>query len=141
MLFGWQCLQACDRGEYILVDKAKEVQRAGGLAMVLMNAPGASQNLLELSYVIPAVHLLQEDRMTVINYAVQDASPTALLEGSTVSYDQVAPEMADFSSRGPVPVANSAVMKPDVTAPGMADAGPVSGGGVGCALVVLPLLR
>jgi hypothetical protein len=39
------------------------------------------------------------------------------------TYDAVAPSMASFSSRGPFPVANGAVMKPDVTAPGGCAAG------------------
>jgi len=110
-------LQACDRGGGYLEDKGIEVKRAGGLFMIVMDTPSSNQGYLKQNYPLPVIHLPVQARSTVISYAMKASNPTAQLDVS-FKYDAVAPEMAWWSSQGPVPVANGAVMKPDVTAPG-----------------------
>lgn len=87
--------------------------------MILMDTPDSAQGVITTKYVVPAIHIPVEGRATLLAYVAKAPSPTALLEGTVVTYNAVAPAMAGFSSRGPVPVANGAVMKPDVTAPGV----------------------
>jgi len=94
------------------------VKRAGGLFMIIMDTPDSNQGYSAVTYGLPTIHLPVQARTTVISYAMQARNPTAQYVGRTIRYDAVAPAMARFSSRGPVPVANGAVMKPDVTAPG-----------------------
>lgn len=113
-------MQACDWGEIGRLSKAVEVERAGGAAMVLMNTPITAQDLILQGYSVPTIHISLSGRETLLEYVLQAPSPTALLQASKVTYNNVAPEMAAFSSRGPVPVANGAVMKPELTAPGVA---------------------
>lgn len=111
-------LQACDRGPTSRFAKAEVVLEAGGMGMVLLNTL-ASQNLVTAIYAVPTVHITSADRATLLSYTSAGGSPTATLAGpSVVTYDQVAPEMAPFSSQGPCPAVNGAVMKPDVTGPG-----------------------
>jgi len=100
-----------------LEDKATEVKRAGGLFMIVMDTPSSNQGYLKQNYELRTIHLPVQARTTVINYAMKASNPTAQL-GVSYKYDAVAPEMSSWSNRGPVPVANGAVMKPDVTAPG-----------------------
>lgn len=102
----------------MLIDKAAEVKRAGGAAMVLMDTPISRQGTIAGMYSVPTIHIAQPERLAVLDYVLHAASPSAELQATKATYDEVAPEMADFSSRGPVPIANDAVMKPEVTAPG-----------------------
>lgn len=89
------------------------------MGMVLADTPISPQGyVVSVSYAVPTTHVLQAHRQAVINYATQ-AGATATLKKTVVDTSVVAPEMADFSSRGPFPVANGAVMEPDVTAPGV----------------------
>lgn len=109
--------QACDRGTYLLVQKAAEVKRIGGQAMVLMNVPDGRQSLLTQDIGIDYIHLTPAQRGTVLAYVDSVAAATATL-GATRLKVVTAPQMADFSSRGPIPIANAILMKPDITAPG-----------------------
>jgi len=86
--------------------------------MIIMDTPDNIQGYSASTYDLPTIHLPVQARTTVISYATKASKPTVQYAGKTIRYDAVAPAMADFSSRGPVPVANGAVMKPDVTAPG-----------------------
>jgi len=100
-------------------DKALEVTNAGGVGMVLVDTPTSRQGDMKgWAAGDLAVHLLVQHRQAILDYISAEASPTATIGAATVTYDVVAPQMVDISSRGPFPVANGAVMKPDVTAPG-----------------------
>jgi hypothetical protein len=111
-------LQVCDRGTYLFADKVAEVKRVGGQAMVLMNVPDGRQGLISQDLEIEYIHLTATQRETVLAYLGSAASATATLGATRFTFGVTAPAMADFSSRGPIPVANAVVMKPDITAPG-----------------------
>ncbi|MFF2328629.1 MULTISPECIES: S8 family peptidase [unclassified Streptomyces] len=106
----------CDRGVNSRVSKSQEVERAGGAGMVLVNTTDLDTDA-DL-HMVPTVHLNAPDATAVRVYAAKAGATATLLPGgsSGISYPQVAP----FSSRGPSEQNKGALIKPDVTAPGVA---------------------
>ena len=109
-------LVVCDRGVYDRVAKSREVARAGGVGMVLVNVvPGSLDNDL---HTIPTVHLADTERDAVRAYAASADATGAIVDDNTGSTTQV-PEVAGFSSRGPSLGAGGDILKPDIAAPGV----------------------
>lgn len=109
--------QVCDRGTWLFVEKTSEVSRIGGKGLVLLNVPGGRTDLINHDIGLPYTHLTSQNRDAVLAYAGK-ATATASF-GFTVVGSVTAPVMARFSSRGPSPVRDNVLMKPDVTAPGV----------------------
>jgi hypothetical protein len=109
----------CDRGGNFRVEKSQEVQRAGGIGMVLINV-SPSQTSGETHYV-DTVHLQDVDRDAVRQYVMSaGAAATAVIGPSTLVFgSEPAPQMAPFSSRGPILAGDGNLLKPDITAPGV----------------------
>jgi len=110
----------CDRGVNARLDKGFEVQRAGGVGMVLTNT---SPNSLNGDFhPVPAVHLTNTDGAAVKAYITSagtsaTAKIVALTPGELAAAPQV-PEITDFSSRGPSTTTGGDILKPDIAAPG-----------------------
>jgi hypothetical protein len=104
----------CERGTNARIEKSFEVQRVGGIGMILVNPTVNSLNA-DLHFV-PSVHL-QNNHYAAIEAAAL-AGRTASISGQ-VLFNQPAPFMAAFSSRGPSPAAGGDLLKPDVGAPGV----------------------
>lgn len=115
----------CLRGAIARVDKSRAVFEAGGAGMVLYNASDAQSQVTD-NHWVPSVHINNTDGLAVKAYIDgTGSSATARIHGGE-KVTIPAPWMADFSSRGPNPVAPD-IIKPDVTAPGvniLAGAGP-----------------
>ena len=112
----------CDRGVVPRVEKSDEVARAGGLAMVLANT--APDTVEADVHAVPTVHLDAADAAEVKAYARSAGeSATASLDPDAAA-DVAAPAIAPFSARGPVP--DTDLLKPDLTAPGVAVVGAVA---------------
>ncbi|MGN6574877.1 MAG: S8 family serine peptidase [Nocardioides sp.] len=112
----------CDRGVVPRVEKSDEVARAGGLAMVLVNT---SPDTLEADvHAVPTVHLDAADAAEVKAYARSAGDGATASLDPDAAADVAAPAIAPFSARGPVPDAD--VLKPDLTAPGVAVVGAVA---------------
>ncbi|MGW5195046.1 S8 family peptidase [Kribbella sp. NPDC004138] len=120
----------CDRGISARVDKSAEVQRAGGVGMVLLNL--FDQDVVGDSHVVPTVHLNTPGALSVKSYATQAGATAELVPGNQTSTTTPYPQMADFSSRGPSLQSNGNLLKPDLAAPGVnvlaAVAPPTNGG-------------
>jgi subtilisin family serine protease len=105
----------CERGVNARVEKSFEVQRVGGVGMVLVNPPAGGSLNADLHFV-PSVHL-QGNHYAAIQAAAL-AGKTASISGQ-VLYGQPAPFMAAFSSRGPILAGAGDLLKPDLAAPGV----------------------
>jgi subtilisin family serine protease len=108
----------CDRGSNARIEKGFEVQRAGGLGMIMVNT---SPNSLNADiHPIPTVHVNDVDGAAIKAYVSSAAHPTAaiLADVNTGSKTKV-PEVADFSSRGPSLTTGGDILKPDLAAPGV----------------------
>jgi hypothetical protein len=108
----------CDRGVNARVEKSQVVRDAGGVGMVLLNVPGEATDLADDAHFVPSIHLGASAYSAIHAYA-GTAGATASLGVAALTPGVVAPVMADFSSRGPN-LANRSIMKPDISAPGVA---------------------
>lgn len=106
----------CDRGAIARVAKSQAVQLAGGAAMILANTGPSSLNA-DLHYV-PSIHVDHISGDALRTYVTSDANPTGMLTPRTATLDPNAPQIAAFSSRGPLR-ASSDLLKPDIMAPGV----------------------
>ncbi|MEV5070509.1 S8 family serine peptidase [Microbacterium sp. LMI12-1-1.1] len=109
----------CDRGTNARVEKSQEVAAAGGTAMILVNVtPGSLDNDF---HSVPTVHLDAQYRTALLDYVRKTAGATATLVGDNVTGKETpTPQVAGFSSRGPMLADGADVIKPDVSAPGVA---------------------
>ncbi|MFE6997800.1 S8 family peptidase [Microbacterium sp. NPDC057659] len=111
----------CDRGENARAEKSQVVKDAGGIGMVLVNVPGAADSLDNDFHSVPTVHLAAAYHDAVVTYARSGADKPITLIGENVTGKTTpVPQIAGFSSRGPMLADGSDVMKPDVAAPGVA---------------------
>ncbi|MDT0182694.1 S8 family serine peptidase [Microbacterium sp. ARD31] len=109
----------CDRGVNARVEKSQEVAEKGGVGMILVNVtPGSLDNDF---HSVPTVHIDHTHRDALLDYVQNTENPTATLVGeNTTGVETPTPQVAGFSSRGPMLADGSDVIKPDVTAPGVA---------------------
>lgn len=107
----------CDRGTNPRTEKSQEVQRAGGVGMVLTNTSPNSLNA-DIHYV-PTVHVDEVAGAAIKAYVAGTANPTASLSAGTLEFGAKAPQVAAFSSRGPALNASGDLLKPDIMAPGV----------------------
>ena len=108
----------CDRGVVDRIGKSFEVQRAGGVGMIMVNTSPNSLNA-DL-HPIPSVHLDDVAGAEVTDYVSSAANPTAsILAGENKGSTTKDPEVADFSSRGPSITNGGDILKPDLAAPGV----------------------
>ncbi|MDP9982639.1 subtilisin family serine protease [Pseudarthrobacter oxydans] len=121
----------CDRGVVDRVAKSAEVARGGGVGMILVNL--SSSSLDTDKHAVPTVHV--NPPATEAIKAKVTANPA--LTVSLVAKDttglalEAQPQIAGFSSRGPLLATGSDLLKPDVAAPGVAVLAGVSPIGTG----------
>jgi hypothetical protein len=109
---------ACDRGVIARVDKSLAVEEAGGVGMFLMNLT-STETLNADNHSVPTLHVDDVTRATILDYiTAAGAAATATINAAEVRFNGE-PEMAAFSSRGPVFGGVEDVLKPDITAPGV----------------------
>ena len=109
----------CDRGTNARVEKSQEVAAAGGTGMILVNVTAGS--LDNDFHSVPTVHIDAQYRTALLDYVRNTANATATLVGDNVTGKVTpTPQIAGFSSRGPILADGSDVIKPDVSAPGVA---------------------
>ncbi|MEQ4520003.1 S8 family peptidase [Pseudarthrobacter sp. B907] len=110
----------CDRGVVARVDKSAEVARGGGVGMILVNLSNSSLDTDQ--HAVPTVHVNPP-----ATQAIKDkVTATPGIKVSLVNKDttglplEAQPQIAGFSSRGPLLATQSDLLKPDVAAPGVA---------------------
>ncbi len=111
----------CDRGTNARVEKSDEVEAAGGAGMILVNVPGGADSLDNDFHAVPTIHIASANRTALL--AAVHAAPgvtASLISGNVTGDETPTPQIAGFSSRGPMLADGSDVLKPDVSAPGVA---------------------
>ncbi|MFF0911805.1 S8 family serine peptidase [Microbacterium enclense] len=109
----------CDRGQNARVEKSQAVDEAGGVGMVLVNVTPASVD--NDFHSVPTVHIDARYRDALLTFVREASDPTATLVGeNTTGAETPTPQVAGFSSRGPMLADGSDVLKPDISAPGVA---------------------
>ena len=109
----------CLRGVYDRVAKGAEVKRAGGAALIMANP---SPNSLNADIqVVPTIHISETGGAIVERYvAAEGANAKAAFKlGNLTRTKTPVPQVAGFSSRGPVLVSDGDLLKPDILAPGV----------------------
>lgn len=111
----------CDRGANARAEKSQVVKDAGGIGVVLVNVPGEADSLDNDFHAVPTVHLNAVHRAAVLAYVQGGVDrPISLVGSNTTDKTTPTPQIAGFSSRGPMLADGSDVMKPDIAAPGVA---------------------
>lgn len=110
----------CTQGVIGRVAKGQNVQAGGGAGMILVSQPGYKNSVVADAHVIPAVQIGEIDGASLRAWLASGSGHAATLVGLTLEESaSLADRMAGFSSRGPdLNLQN--VIKPDVTAPGVA---------------------
>lgn len=108
----------CERGVIARVDKSAEVARAGGIGMILVNVSPGSTDLDNHS--VPTIHLDAQFHDAVMAYAATPGATASFAAGNSTGIEPPTPQVAGFSSRGPVLADGSDILKPDISAPGVA---------------------
>jgi len=109
---------ACLRGLSDRVEKGLTVRLAGGVGLILANAPEGDTDVDADLHFLPAAHLNATDGAAVFQYIKSTASPVASILSRTQLGVKPTPIMASFSSRGPNTLTPD-ILKPDITAPGV----------------------
>lgn len=109
----------CDRGVNARVEKSATVAQAGGIGMVLVNVTAGS--LDNDFHSVPSVHVQNTARAAILAYVRAGAAQQITLHSENITgIETPTPVVAGFSSRGPMLAETSDVIKPDVSAPGVA---------------------
>ncbi|MCT2085496.1 S8 family serine peptidase [Microbacterium enclense] len=109
----------CDRGQNARIEKSQAVEEAGGVGMILVNVTPASVD--NDFHAVPTVHIDARYRDELLAYVQGTPDATATLVGENITGEETpTPQVAGFSSRGPMLADGSDVLKPDVSAPGVA---------------------
>ena len=110
----------CTQGVIGRVQKGANVQASGGVGMIQTSQPGAKASVVADTHVLPTVMISEWDGEALRAWLATAAAPQAALSGTTLEEGAgLADRMAYFSSRGP-DLNNPYMIKPDVTAPGVA---------------------
>ena len=121
----------CDRGVFDRVAKSAEVKRGGGVGMILVNLSNSSLDTDKHS--VPTVHVNPPATEAIKSkVAANPAIKVSLVNKDTTGLPlEAQPQIAGFSSRGPLLATGSDLLKPDVAAPGVAVLAGVSPIGTG----------
>ncbi|MEX2227996.1 MAG: Ig-like domain-containing protein [Dehalococcoidia bacterium] len=113
-------LVICTQGVIGRVAKGANVKAAGGAGMILTSQPGAKASVVADTHVLPTVMISEWDGEALRAWLATAVAPSAALSGVSLEVNsKLADRMAYFSSRGP-DLSSPNVIKPDVTAPGVA---------------------
>jgi len=108
----------CDRGIIDRVEKSAAVKRAGGVGMVLVNTAPDEGEVADF-HSVPSVHLNNAKGAKVKQYVLAEGRSARASLDPTARDKTKVPQIAGFSSRGPLPGLAGDILKPDLSAPGV----------------------
>ena len=110
----------CDRGVVDRVAKSAEVARGGGVGMILVNLSNSSLDTDQ--HAVPTIHVNPPatEAIKAKVSATPDVKVSLVNKDTTGLPLEAQPQIAGFSSRGPLLATDSDLLKPDVAAPGVA---------------------
>ncbi|PPB48211.1 protease [Arthrobacter pityocampae] len=110
----------CDRGVVDRTAKSAEVKRGGGVGMILVNLVDSSTDTDQ--HVVPTVHVNAPEALELKAKVAANPAITVALKPTDTTGKPLppTPQIAGFSSRGPLLATDSDLLKPDITAPGVA---------------------
>lgn len=110
----------CTQGTIGRVAKGANVKASGGVGMVLVTQAGGKASVVSDTHVVPTVMISEWDGAALRTWLAGATAPMATIDATVFEESaSLADRLAYFSSRGPDPT-NLNVIKPDVTAPGVA---------------------
>lgn len=86
--------------------------------MVLLNTHTTDAASAVIIYALPTIHLANQYRAAVRTFAANKTARGTLMPAK-VEFTKLAPQMMIVSSRGPALAGGGAIIKPDITAPGV----------------------
>ena len=108
----------CGRGSNGRVEKSFEVQRAGGVGMVLYNQNDVD-NIFTDNFFVPTVMVDNTPGQAIRDWTNSSRHPVGQLVNEGISTAPFpTPTVANFSSRGENPTSGD-IIKPDISAPGV----------------------
>jgi subtilisin family serine protease len=113
----------CDRDSIISrLEMSATVAAAGGVGMILTNTRAGDVDLDQHS--VPTIHVDEPSRAAIHNYAATSSATVTFIPWNAIALANPAkatpvPQIAGFSSRGPVTAAGEDTLKPDIAAPGV----------------------
>ncbi|WP_157581623.1 S8 family serine peptidase [Phycicoccus sp. Root563] len=108
----------CGRGTNGRIEKSFEVQRAGGIGMVLYNQNDVD-NIFTDNFFVPTVMVDNSPGTAIRTWVNSTAHPVgSLVNGGISKAPFPTPTVASFSSRGENPTSGD-IIKPDISAPGV----------------------
>ncbi|MFC1849461.1 S8 family serine peptidase [candidate division CSSED10-310 bacterium] len=121
----------CDRGSGTIGNKLKSVIENGGGGMIVAEInEGDMSDVSETYFTSPALHIQYSDSVILKTWLSSGSNHSGSISGGYGGSDPTKADiMGDFSSRGPNSRAPS-IIKPDITAPGVAVLGAWRGGDV-----------
>ncbi|KAJ1398076.1 Peptidase S8/S53 domain [Sesbania bispinosa] len=109
----------CLRGDGDRLEKGVQVANAGAVGMILANDKESADEIIADPHVLPASHVTFKDGSYILNYINSTKSAVAhISEVKTEFGIKPSPFVIGFSSRGPNSL-EPAILKPDITAPGV----------------------
>ncbi|CAI9109008.1 OLC1v1008737C2 [Oldenlandia corymbosa var. corymbosa] len=95
----------CLRGESARVAKGVVAAQAGAVGMILCNNAAAGNGINADPHFLPATHITYHDSLPLLSYINSTKEPKAYIQPPEILFDnKPAPQLADFSSRGPNPI-------------------------------------
>jgi len=110
----------CDRGDYGRIEKGKNLELAGAGGYILANTDDQGEEMVADDHCLPATHIGDTAGDELRTWLASGSGHEASISGLRVLHrDEVADQIASFSSRGPNLPPVEDILKPDLIAPGV----------------------
>jgi subtilisin family serine protease len=111
----------CDQGNNTQLAKAQNALQAGAAGIIIANSAAENDNLVDIVYPLPAIQISYANGLQLKQWLALEPTVTAQIGATHNSSDpSKADRMGYFSAQGPSPAPFQNLLKPDLSAPGVA---------------------